>query len=52
MKFVLMSGAIKNAGDFLIAERSKQLLHQVYPSAEIVTKEMRRDLIADLDEVK
>ena len=51
MKFVLMSGAIKNAGDFLIAERSKQLLRQVYPSAEIVTKEMRRDLIADLDEV-
>ena len=31
MKIVVLSGAIKNAGDFLITERTKELLLSVYP---------------------
>ena len=33
-KFAMMSGALKNAGDFLIVKRSRELLEYVYPGAE------------------
>lgn len=36
MKIVLLSGALKNAGDFLITKRSHDLLKHVYPAAEII----------------
>lgn len=36
MKIILLSGAIKNSGDYLITERTRQLLEHVYPEAEIV----------------
>ncbi len=35
MKIALMSGAYKNAGDFLIEKRSKEVLQYGYPEAEI-----------------
>lgn len=35
LKIALLIGKIKNAGDFLIAERIKQLLKLVYPECEI-----------------
>ena len=33
-KFGMLSGALKNAGDFLIVQRSEELLKSVYPNAE------------------
>lgn len=35
MKIVLLSGAVKNAGDYLITHRTRELLKTVYPDAEI-----------------
>lgn len=35
MKIALMSGAYKNAGDFLIEKRSREILQFCYPEAEI-----------------
>lgn len=35
MKFTLLSGAYKNAGDHLIVQRCKDLLRYVYPDCEI-----------------
>ncbi len=35
MKIALLSGAVKNAGDYLITKRTKDLLKEVYPSARI-----------------
>lgn len=35
MKIALLSGALKNAGDFLIVERSKKLLMKMYPDCVI-----------------
>ncbi len=40
-KFSLLSGAFINAGDFLIVDRTKKLLREVYPNCEII--EYRRD---------
>lgn len=37
MKIVLLSGAIKNAGDYLITERAKRILQYCYPQALINT---------------
>lgn len=34
LRFAMMSGALKNAGDFLIVKRSRELLEYVYPGAE------------------
>lgn len=36
MKIILLSGAIKNSGDFLITERTRLLLKYVFPDAEII----------------
>lgn len=35
MKIALLSGAVKNAGDFLIVDRAKRLIKSVYPECEI-----------------
>ena len=35
LKIALLVGKIKNAGDYLIAERTKQLLKSVYPECEV-----------------
>lgn len=35
MNIILLSGAIKNAGDYLIVQRSKELLKHVYPESKI-----------------
>ncbi len=35
-KFFVLSGALINAGDYLITERTKQLLQEVYPGAELI----------------
>lgn len=35
MKIALLSGAVKNAGDYLITDRCSQALQAVYPDAEI-----------------
>lgn len=37
MRVALMSGALKNAGDFLITKRSEELLKHCDPKIEIVT---------------
>lgn len=44
MKFSLLSGAYKNAGDFLIENRTKQLLNYVYPNCEINTYFRNKEL--------
>lgn len=51
MKIALLSGAYKNAGDFLIVKRSEQLLRYVYPKAEIIKYERRKSLSDKLDEI-
>lgn len=51
MKFFVLSGAVKNAGDFLIVERCKQLIKSVYPSSEIITYNRKKKMdINDIEE--
>ena len=40
----VLSGAIKNAGDFLIVERSKALLKTVYPESDIIEYDRSKNL--------
>lgn len=51
MKIALLSGAYKNAGDFLIVKRSKDLLKYVYPECSITEFERRKSLLPYLDEI-
>ena len=51
MKIILLSGALKNSGDFLITERTYKLLKYVYPDAEIVTLIGNYPLDEKLDEI-
>lgn len=51
MKISLLSGAYKNAGDFLIVKRSEELLKYVYPEAEIVHYERRKSLTKSLEKI-
>lgn len=51
MKIALLSGAYKNAGDFLIVQRSKELLKYVYPNCEIVEYERRNSLEENLQDI-
>ncbi len=37
MKIALMSGAVKNAGDFLIVDRARKILGDTYPQSMMVT---------------
>jgi len=51
MKIALLSGAYKNAGDFLIVERTCQLLEHVITGCEIMKFERRLPLDAELEKV-
>lgn len=51
MKFSILSGAIKNAGDFLIAERSIQLLKYVYTNCDIKIYNRNQSLEDKLEEI-
>lgn len=51
MKIILLSGAIKNSGDYLITERTRRLLEHVYQDAEIVKIIGNYPLGAKLDEI-
>ena len=44
MKLAVMSGAVKNAGDFLITERAKALLQMIYPHAQLMDFVRKRPL--------
>lgn len=49
-KIALLSGAYKNAGDYLIESRSVSLLHHVYPDAEIEIY-LRNKIHENLDDI-
>lgn len=51
MKFSILSGAYVNAGDFLIVDRSIQLLKHFYKDCEIQTYERRLSLEQDIEEI-
>lgn len=51
MKFAVLSGAYKNAGDFLIVDRSLLLLKHVYPECELKVYSRREPLDDKLDEI-
>ena len=51
MKIAILSGAYKNAGDYLIVQRSKLLLSYVYPGCQIIEFERRKDLTPYLSEI-
>ncbi|MDR2888904.1 MAG: polysaccharide pyruvyl transferase family protein [Lachnospiraceae bacterium] len=48
MRFSILSGAYKNAGDFLIVKRCTELLKYVYPDCTIESYERRNDLTSYL----
>lgn len=51
MKIALLGGAVKNAGDYLIVKRSRELLEHIYPSCEIQEFQRNCDLTEYLDEI-
>lgn len=51
MKICLLSGALKNAGDFLIVKRSEDLLKSIYPNCEIIKILRNVDLTEKLEEI-
>ncbi len=51
MKIAMLSGAYKNAGDFLIVKRCKELLHHFINDCEIVEYERRKALDGHLQEI-
>lgn len=51
MKFSVLSGSVKNAGDFLIVKRTIQLLKAVYPNCEIQTYIRTNNLSEYLQEI-
>lgn len=51
MKIVLLSGAYKNAGDFLIVHRCKELLQYCFPNCEISEFKRNVDLTDNLQEI-
>lgn len=51
MKFAILSGAYKNAGDFLIVDRTKKLIADIYPDAEFVMFKRNLPLDDKLDEI-
>ena len=50
MKIGILSGAVKNAGDFLIVDRCKRLILSEFPDAELVTFNRLQPLDDRLDE--
>lgn len=51
MRVALLSGAIKNAGDYLIVERSRALLQYMYADVEILNFVRNYSLYDDLEKV-
>lgn len=51
MKIGILSGAVKNAGDFLIVDRCRKLIISEFPDAELVTFNRLESLDSRLDEV-
>ncbi len=51
LKFAMMSGALKNAGDFLIVKRSEGLIRHVYPDAELHFYNRCKSIEDDLEEI-
>ena len=51
MKFYVLSGAIKNSGDFLIVERSINLLKKVYPNSTICIIKRNQSIQPYLQEI-
>lgn len=51
MKIALLTGAFKNAGDYLITERAEALLMHRYPSATISRYERNRNLESVLEDL-
>ena len=51
MNIALMSGAYKNAGDFLIVKRTKELLQAHYPECKITEYERRKPLDDKMEEI-
>lgn len=51
MNITLLIGAYKNAGDFLIVDRSIKMLQDVYPNCNITTYLRNEKLDKYLDEI-
>ena len=51
MKIALLSGAYKNAGDFLIVRRCKELLQAVIPNCEITEFARNKNLEDKIDAI-
>ena len=51
MKIAVLSGADKNAGDFLIVHRSKELLRKFFPGCELIDFARNRPLQPRLEEL-
>ena len=51
MKISLLSGAYKNAGDFLIVSRCKELLLNIFPEAIITEYERKNKLDRFLSDI-
>lgn len=50
MKVALLTGAYKNAGDFLIAERAKKLLESSLADAEVI-EILRSDIVEQINDI-
>ena len=50
-KFIILSGAYINAGDFLIVKRTEELLKFIYPNCEISKYNRNQDLTDILNEI-
>lgn len=51
MKVALLSGAYKNAGDYLIIQRCRELIEHVFPTCTITEYERRKSLDNKIDEL-
>lgn len=49
MKICVMSGAVNNAGDYLITERCEKLIQSIYPDTEIVRVIRNYPIVSQLD---
>lgn len=50
-KAIILSGAYKNAGDFLIVDRCKKLFRKIYPQIILIELPRNIDLSEQLDEI-
>lgn len=47
MKVLFLHGAVKNAGDFLIANRSRKLIESIVPNCEVISRYEKTDFYKD-----